>query len=222
MLDKYNAKFDEYLIIKQRTEDARKELEGLQRKRDSMLDLLLYLRECRREGAEDFVNEPLPQVQGAPEGGLYPLVLGKAHSKFSVMSIGVLPPEENRNFYDAKHIYPPGFKSKRKCPGYRGSGKEDSKVVYYCQVRDVDGECVFEIRTIGGRLWSGPKDAVWSEFKEDFDKLNYASIEEFFGLSHETVQKLVEEMGDVSVYDGYTLFSARIRRKKRKAESAPK
>jgi F/Y-rich N-terminus len=204
MEHKYEEKTEEYLAAREKVEGALKELRALQRRRNSMLDLLLYLRQSK-DSPEDFVN--------GGEREEYPLVLGKAHSKFSVTSIGILPPEEDPDFYSEKFIYPPGFKSKRRHLSTLSPGH---KVLYHCEIKS-SGGCIFEIRS-EGRVWRGEREDVWSRFKDACDKVGCESIEEFFGLAHETVQRLVEEMGDVSQYKGYIPLSLRTSRKKRKRE----
>lgn len=204
--EKYHGKVKELTVLRERQREAMREIQDLRRKRDSMLDVLLYIRSAKDSTVEDVVNEGVANE-------VFPVVLGKAHSKFSVTSIGFLPAEEHEEFFNELFIYPPGFRSKRKYFGSRGSGKEGVKVVYYCSIKEVEGRCVFEVRCTG-KVWEGEREAVWKEFRESFDKMSYGSIEEFFGLSHETVQRMVEEMGDCTVYGKYVASSLRPKKRK--------
>ncbi|KAI5190588.1 hypothetical protein NECID01_1029 [Nematocida sp. AWRm77] len=200
---KLNICLNKYIELKKKIEDKRKEMEHLQKRREALLDLLAYMQ--KQKGTEE-------EGEGEKEG--LPLVLGKAHSKFTLTSIGILPPEEYFSFYTPSYIYPIGYKCKRK---YNSPTKSEPKLLYYCQIRNINGECVFEIRTTNGKVWAGPKDLVWSSFTSEFEKISFPNIETFFGFTHDTVQKMIEEMGDISVYPSY--ISYRVRSKKgRKAK----
>jgi len=189
---------DRYVEVKKRVEDKKKEMLGLQRRRDALLDVLVYIK-----------GQTCPKSEEMEEEGAFPLILGKAHSKFSITSIGILPPEENMSFYGPGYIYPVGYKSKRR---YNALQKSDPKVMYYCHIRNVNEECVFEIRSSKGQVWSGPRDKIWAEFSSGFEKISFMNIESFFGLTHEAVQLLIEEMGDTSVYIGYMPYKLRMRK----------
>lgn len=200
---KLNLSLNRYIEIKKKVEDKKKEMEYLQKRREALLDLLAYMKQQRAPTGEE----------AGEEGGL-PVVLGKAHSKFTLTSIGILPPEEYFSFYTQSYIYPIGYKCKRK---YNSPTKSEPKLLYYCQIRNINGECVFEIRASNGKMWTGPKELVWRSFTSEFEKISFLNIETFFGFTHETVQKMIEEMGDISVYPGYVSY--RVRSKKgRKAK----
>ncbi|KAI5187224.1 hypothetical protein NEHOM01_2022 [Nematocida homosporus] len=193
-----NEYLNKYIEIRKRTEEKKKELVGLQKRRDALLDLLVYLKGPNVPTREELEGE-----------SAFPLVLGKSHSKFTVTSIGILPSEECFAFYNQNYIYPPGYKIKRK---YNGLTKSDPKVVYYCQIRNENGECIFEIRTINGKIWSGSREEVWRSFSSEFEKMSFTSLENFFGLTHESIQTLIESMGDVSVLSTYIPFRIRCRK----------
>ncbi|OAG31243.1 hypothetical protein NEDG_01656 [Nematocida displodere] len=198
-----NEYISQYIEIRKRAEDKKKELQGLKNRRDALLDLLVYIK-----------GQGCPTSSDLGVESVFPLVLGKAHSKFSITSVGMLPPEECFGFYNHSYIYPPGFKSRRK---YNSSNRVEAKVLYYCQIRNVDGECIFEIRSSSGKVWSGKKEQAWSSFTSEFEKISFPSIESFFGLGHETVQKIIEELGDISVFSTYIPYKVR-NRKGRKAK----
>ncbi|KAI5190420.1 hypothetical protein NEMIN01_1044 [Nematocida minor] len=200
-----NECFNKYIDVKKKTDDKRRELQGLQRRRDALLDLLVFIKGQKPPKYTELENE-----------STFPIVLGKAHSKFSLTSIGVLPPEEYTTFYNSMYIYPIGFKSKRK---YASPQKEEQKLTYFCQIRSVNGECIFEIRATGGKHWAGPKEEVWGIFSKEFERISFADIESFFGIANETVQKMVEEMGDISPFSTYVPLRMRTRKaKKQKKE----
>jgi len=187
-----------YIEIKKKVEEKKKELIEEQNRRDALLDFLVYTK-----------GQSCPTAAELETESTFPLVLGKMHSKFSISCIGILPPEEYVGFYNTNYIYPVGYKSKRR---YNALSKADPKVLYHCHIRNVNGECVFEIRSSTGRVWSGTKERIWSEFVAAFEKISFPNIESFFGLTHETVQKLIEEMGDISVYTNYVPHGTRIKR----------
>lgn len=198
-----NDCFSRYIDLKNRIEERRRELQGLQQRRDALLDLLVFIKG----------QKPPKHTEFEGESG-FPMVLGKAHSKFSLTSIGILPPEEYTSFYNANYIYPIGYKSKRK---YASPDHDDQKLTYFCQIRSVNGECVFEIRATGGKHWVGQKDQVWSVFSREFQKtkMPFSDIESFFGLSNETAQRIIEEMGDISAFSSYVPLRMRNRKVKR-------
>lgn len=200
-----NAYISRYVEIKKKTEDKRKELSGLKHRRDALLDLLVYLR-----------GQASPSSEGGEEDA-FPLILGKAHSKFTVLSTGILPPEECFSFYNSNYIYPVGYKIKRK---YSAPIRANPKLLYHCQIRDLNGECIFEIRSSSGQVWSGEKEKVWAEFSSSFEKMGFPDIESFFGLNHETVQRIIEDLGDISALSSYLPLKTRSRkgRKSRKEE----
>lgn len=200
-----NECFMKYIDIKKKTDSRRKELQGLQKRRDALLDLLVFIKGQKPMNCSELEEE-----------STFPIVLGKAHSKFSLTSLGILPPEEYVSFYNRMYIYPIGFKSKRK---YMSPQKEEQKITYFCQVRSVNGECIFEIRATGGKHWSGPRAQVWDIFSKEFEKMSFTNIEGFFGLGNETVQKMIEEMGDISLFSSYVPLRMRSRKvKKQKKE----
>ncbi|KAI5160302.1 hypothetical protein NEAUS03_1056 [Nematocida ausubeli] len=200
-----NECFAQYIDIKKKTDEKRRELLGLQQRRDALLDLLVFVKGQRPLKYTEFETE-----------STFPIVLGKAHSKFSLTSIGILPPEEYTSFYSPMYIYPIGYKIKRK---YASPEKGDQKLTYFCQIRSVNGECVFEIRATGGKHWAGSRSQVWSAFTSEFQKISFSSLEEFFGLTNETTTKLIEEMGDISPFTTYVPMRQRARKiKKAKRE----
>ncbi|KAH9386853.1 uncharacterized protein NEMAJ01_1749 [Nematocida major] len=197
--------FTKYIELKKKIDDRRRELHGLQQRRDALLDLLVYIKGQKPPKCSEFEGEDA-----------FPMSLGKAHSKFSLTSVGILPPEECTSFYNSMYIYPIGYKSKRK---YVLPGQEDQKAAYFCQIRSVNGECVFEIRTTGGKNWTGSKDEVWADFTREFKKMSFPDIEAFFGLSNETAQKIIEDMGEISVFSSYIPIHMRNRKTKRHKEA---
>lgn len=203
-----NECFIKYIDIKKKTDSRRRELQGLQQRRDALLDLLVFIKGQKPIKCTEFEGQ-----------NAFPIILGKAHSKFSLTSLGILPPEEYTSFYNRMYIYPIGYKSKRK---YLSPQKEEQKITYFCQIRSVNGECIFEIRATGGKHWSGPKAQVWEIFSKEFDKISFTSIEGFFGLSNETVQKMIEEMGDITPFSSYIPMRMRSKKiKKQKREDKP-
>ncbi|EIJ87853.1 hypothetical protein NEPAR06_2259 [Nematocida parisii] len=196
-----NECFTRYIEIKNKTDERRRELHGLQQRRDALLDLLVFIKGQRPLKYTEFETE-----------STFPIVLGKAHSKFSLTSIGILPPEEYTSFYNAMYIYPIGYKIKRKYASPEGG---DQKLTYFCQVRSVNGECIFEIRATGGKHWAGPRDQIWDNFSSEFQKMSFSSLEEFFGLTNETTVKLIEEMGDISIFSTYVPMKMRTRKVKK-------
>ncbi|KAI5171553.1 hypothetical protein NEFER03_0875 [Nematocida sp. LUAm3] len=198
-----NEYVNKYIEVRKRTEEKKKELHGLQMRRDALLDLLVYLK-----------GQKAPTYSELDGDSLFPLSLGKSHSKFTVVSIGILPPEESFSFFNSNYIYPPGYKSKRKFG--------DEKSLFYCQIRNIHGECVFEIRGPSEKIWKGEKDYIWREFSLEYEKNPYSSIEAFFGLTHEVVQKIIEEMGDISMFSSYIPLRVRQRKGRRtKKEEEP-
>lgn len=125
----------------------------------------------------------------------YPIILGNSLYRVSISDIGTFPPYK----YTERMIYPLKYTCKKRYKQhdeYRKAPKD--RVVYVCSI-EADG---FKIMADDGRTWSG--ESCWQQFCESTgcDK-EYKSIEEFVGLTHPAVTKLIENIGDVTAFPGY-------------------
>ncbi|KAI5180219.1 hypothetical protein NEOKW01_0548 [Nematocida sp. AWRm80] len=196
---KLNEYLNRYIEIRKAVEEKKIELQGLQSRRDALLDLLVYIKE-----------QSIPPSTELESHGLFPLTLGKASNKIVVTSIGILPPPEYTSFYNTSYIYTIGYKSKRKYQSNSGD-----KIYYHCAIRETNGNCIFEIRNETGDIWTGTKEDTWRSFSETVSKPMNTTIESFFGLDLEPIQKLIEEIGDISQYKTYLPYKIRHKKGRR-------
>lgn len=131
----------------------------------------------------------------------FPIMAGNSASRVSVTCLGTLPPYR----YDSRTIVPVGFSSKKRFKAHREYKKTArDKILYVCSVEG-DGP---RIVADDGSVWSG--EHCWDGFVSSFDDaVNFGSFEEFAGLTHPSITKLIEELGDVSQYDGYVPLEQR-------------
>lgn len=130
----------------------------------------------------------------------YPIILGTAHTRMSVTSLGKLPDGDEERFHSRTAIYPVGYTMRRKYTMYRDYKKKTkSKITYTCMV---DSENVFVIKADDGHKWEG--EDCWEKFSKDFDgRMKFKDIEEFFGFTHVTLLQLIESLGDTARFKNY-------------------
>lgn len=133
----------------------------------------------------------------------YPIIIGNASTRMSVLVLGILPPVDRYDLIKSKSIFPIGFVAKRKYKQHVECKKKgvDEKVFYMCKV----DKCPY-IECVCGRKY---KYDEWDLFKEDTKCEDIQSMEEFFGLTYVGLVRMIEEMGDVSVYKNYEKISDR-------------
>ncbi|ELQ74983.1 putative FY-rich [Trachipleistophora hominis] len=121
-----------------------------------------------------------------------PIILGSSLYRMSVLNVGELPKPSQKEYITPTIVYPINFISKRKYKKYNGCpSKSKDKIFYICKIHD--NKDMFEI-SCDYKKWVG-KDC-WNEFVKDFDAVSeYNSMEEFFGLKHPQLQRIIEEKG---------------------------
>ncbi|TBT98598.1 hypothetical protein CWI39_2360p0010 [Hamiltosporidium magnivora] len=144
---------------------------------------------------------------------IFPLILGTPALRMSITTLGSLPTHDHIKFHNKNTIYPIGYQCKRKYkPHNRYTKNNQDKIFYFCTVKDTDH--ILEISTNDGRKWTGID--LWGLFVQDFDEVTeYGNVDEFFGLNHPTVQKMIEELGDISVFVNYLPLKERKDKKQR-------
>lgn len=125
----------------------------------------------------------------------YPIILGSSTYRVSITSIGTFPPYK----YTPTTIYPVGFTSKKRYRRHRDYKRAPrDKVLYVCTIEPSG----FRIVADDGHVWEGP--GCWERFVESVGgSSEYGSFEEFTGLAHSSVTRMIEKIGDVSKFDGY-------------------
>lgn len=134
----------------------------------------------------------------------YPIIIGNASTRMSVLVLGTLPSPSDSHLIKQKAIFPVGFVAKRKYKMHENCKKKtvDEKIFYLCKVGEVPYiECVCGKRYV---------DKEWELFKSDVKCTEIENMEDFFGLTYGGIVKMIEEMGDVSVYEGYVRLKDRV------------
>lgn len=137
----------------------------------------------------------------------YPIILGNANTRMSVLDLGTLPSPNTENFkayFTTTNIFPINFKAKRRFNNYKSYANKtpgDNKQFYICEI--LEGPR-FLIRSADKREWDD-----WNEFVKEFDDMWVADIVEFFGLTHPALIKMIEELGDVNIFEGYVPINKR-------------
>lgn len=129
-----------------------------------------------------------------------PIIVGNAINRISVTNIGSFPPFAHTKFI----IYPINYTSKHKYKmhkNYKKSAKD--KILYVCSIKK-DGFC---ISADDGYKWDG--ENFWTDFVNDLNCTDFKSFEEFFGLTHPSITKLIESIGDISDLQGYIPYEKR-------------
>lgn len=143
-------------------------------------------------------------------GKEYPIILGNASTRMSVLELGRLPHKSEKTNFNAMYIYPIGYKAKRKYKRHNDCIKKslDDKMFYLCSI-NLNEMC---IQCFCGRNFKGTieeKEKIWEEFRNETLDGEVENIDEFFGLSHTGLVKIIEEMGDLKGLDGYVMISNR-------------
>lgn len=136
---------------------------------------------------------------------IMPLMLGKADARVSIQTIGIIPRYPD-NYHNEEFIYPVGFLSKRK---YADPRNRSRKCHYTCEIFDGGPEGpIFHISSHGiislenrslPRLFQEVIRIISNAFVTEIDAAAsasehhiFSSGEEFFGLEHANIKKLIE------------------------------
>ncbi|KAM0675523.1 hypothetical protein GVAV_000889 [Gurleya vavrai] len=152
------------------------ELNSLSKHKESLIELRMYLEE----------NE-------IPVYSQFPVIIGNAFTRMSILDLGRLPDVNDLNGHTANYILPRGFKAKRRYNKHKNCKRNDDKVFYICNINE-KGEK--EISCVDGK-WTD-----FSKFKEDVGG-EIKSFEEFFGFDNPGLIKMIEGMGDISLFTSY-------------------
>ncbi|KAI5149165.1 hypothetical protein ENBRE01_0739 [Enteropsectra breve] len=178
-----------------------KSFEKLYREKYAMLLNKIELRESAQAMEEEnmLFSECIPLC--SPPKTDYPIILGNSLTRISITNIGSFPPYK----YTNKIIYPVNYTCKKRGKhhiNYKKNTKE--KALYICKITAKG----IEIAADDGYVWSG--EDVWRKFTEDLNGFDeYSSVEDFMGLTHPNVTKMIEEIGDISKFNGYVPFAQR-------------
>jgi hypothetical protein len=131
----------------------------------------------------------------------YPIIVGNILTRALITNIGKFSPYK----YTDKCIYPLKYTVKKRYGPHKNYKKSmQNKVLYICTVNN-DG---ISITSDDGYTWSG--NNVWKDFCDDVGITDeFVNIEEFMALTHPTIVKLVEEIGDISGFEGYVSLNNR-------------
>lgn len=102
-------------------------------------------------------------------------------------------------------IYPLGYTSKKRYKSHAQYKKmARNKVLYVCSI-EASG---FKIVADDGYEWTG--DDCWEKFSDSVGcGDDYKSFEEFAGLTHPVIIKMIEKLGDISNFTGYISYEKR-------------
>ncbi|EJW03031.1 hypothetical protein EDEG_02581 [Edhazardia aedis USNM 41457] len=148
-----------------------------------------------------------PNLMSTLESREYPIIMGNASTRMSILNLGILPEKEVDKFHSEDVIFPLGYTAKRKYKVHDKTVKKypGDKMFYFCCVKE---GCLLEIKSQDNRVWSGKN--VWVDFCKSFqEKVEMQNVAEFFGLTHPTLQKMIEGMGDISHFKKYVAVSDR-------------
>lgn len=145
------------------------------------------------------INSAISQSSGTQIS--YPLIVGNSLSRASITDLGTFPPFQ----YNEKYIYPLGYTVKKRFKPHKNYKKSlGNKVLYLCSISKNGITIVAD----DGFEWKG--DQIWESLKEDLGIENeFNSLEDFMVLSHPTVIKMIEGLGDISLLKGYVPLSER-------------
>lgn len=134
----------------------------------------------------------------------YPIIVGNVLSRASVTNIGTFPPYK----YNEMYIYPNNYTVKKRFKAHKNYKKSiNNKVLYLCKIGN-DG---ITITSDDGYVWKGQR--LWDEFKEDVGIVDeFKDIEDFMALNHPLITKMIEEIGDISLFEKYIPLAKRIQK----------
>lgn len=129
------------------------------------------------------------------------ILVGNAQHRMSIVCLGKLPQINHDLYHTPDVIYPPGYVMRRRFKSHKFYTRKPGRIFYTGRV--VGYPEMFEISTNDGYTWAGPN--VWTDFVKSFDEpvCEYRSVEDFFGLSHPSVQKFIEDLGDLTPFKKY-------------------
>ena len=132
--------------------------------------------------------------------GANSLLVGSAIHRISITNIGSFPPLK----YTEKFIYPLNYSSKRRYKIHKNFKKQaKDKVLYTCSI-GLDG---IKITCEDGYEWNG--EELWQNFIADVEiETDFKTLEDFMGLSHPTVIKAIEKLGEISTLNGYIAYES--------------
>ncbi|KAG0441618.1 Transforming growth factor beta regulator 1 [Dictyocoela muelleri] len=153
---------------------------------------------------DDAVSE-VAQNQGPP------ILAGNSQNRMSVICLGKLPEINHDLYHSTNVIYPPGYIMRRRFKSHKYYTRKPGKIFYTCKI--VGYPDFFEISTNDGYKWVGVD--LWDNFVKSFnDRIDeYKCIEDFFGLTHPSIQKYIEDLGDLTSFKNYIPMKDRVRKK---------
>lgn len=147
---------------------------------------------------------------------LVSISVGRSSLRCTIVRIGEL--NLNPAFADGESWFPIGFLSRRKYFDFQDRDFQKTKVIFGSSITVVDNLPRFEIRKITAKgkqhinveesfepsevVASGDRpDQVWSEFVNHYStelkpvvEEDFLSLQQFFGLSHDTVKRSIQEL----------------------------
>lgn len=125
----------------------------------------------------------------------YPIIIGNINTRASIVNIGTFPPYK----YTKDKIYPIGYSVKKRGNPHKNYKKSlQNRVLYLCTI-EPDG---IVITADDDYVWKG--EDLWEKFTADVSlSKEIKSVEDFIALNHPVIQKLIEEIGDISSFKDY-------------------
>ncbi|KAM0686674.1 hypothetical protein COBT_002096 [Conglomerata obtusa] len=180
IIEKINNIFSKQLARKKHLTqiqfELQEKLEVLSKHKESLILLHNQLEE----------KEILPTSQ-------FPIIIGNAHTRMSILDLGQLSTTDVDVFHTSQYIFPKNYKAKRKFIKHKDCRRNDDRVFYICFVDQFGNK---EISCVD-KKWND-----WESFKNDVGG-NINSFGEFFGFENIGLIKMIESLGDISIYKNY-------------------
>lgn len=179
--------FKEFKELFEKTYDEILEINKIKREIDATTETINLLNSCVAKLCG-------PQLS-------YPIIVGNGLSRASISNIGTFPPYT----FNKNYIYPMNYSVKKRFKPHAHYKKSiNNKVLYVCTVDNSGITVVAD----DNYTWGGPN--LWESIKRDLGITDeFSSIEDFMALSHPTVMKMIESLGDVGGLEGYVPISNR-------------
>lgn len=172
----YNKAIAEKKSLLLQKENCLKDLESKNAYKTSLISLHLQLEE-----------------KDQPQTSQFPIIVGNASTRMSILDLGRFATENIDMYHTPAYIFPIGYKAKRRYNKHPNCKRSDEKVFYILQMK----ENLEKEISCSDKRWTS-----WEEFKNEVGG-DIKTVEEFFGLDNLAVMKLIESLGDVSIFKNY-------------------
>lgn len=176
LMNLYNKAIAEKKSLLLQKENCLKDLESKNAYKTSLISLHLQLEE-----------------KDQPQTSQFPIIVGNASTRMSILDLGRFATENIDMYHTPAYIFPIGYKAKRRYNKHPNCKRSDEKVFYILQMK----ENLEKEISCSDKRWTS-----WEEFKNEVGG-DIKTVEEFFGLDNLAVMKLIESLGDVSIFKNY-------------------